>query len=169
MKATIHKENNDLIYFITFTVKNWYHIFDKNDRFRILSDTLTFFQKNQGLKIFAYVFMLNHVHLIIQSRDNNIIKFVRDFKRWTSSKIKENLIKYEPSVLKLFLDQHNNYSFWQDTNKPEIIATDKFFEQKLNYIFNNPVKKGYVDRPEYWKWSSANENSEIKINGFDLY
>ena len=149
---------------MTFVVKNWYYLFDRNNRFSILSNTLKFFQENKGLKIYGYVFMLNHIHLIIQS--NDVIGFVRDFKRWTSRELKSNLIKYEPEVLRLFLDNDNNYNFWQDTNKPEIIENEKFFMQKLNYIFNNPVKKDYVEKPEYWKWSSANENSEVKIEKF---
>ena len=152
------------MYFLTFTVKNWYYLFDRNNRFSILSNTLKFFQENKDLKIYGYVFMLNHIHLIIQS--SNVINFVRDFKRWTSRELKNDLIKYEPEVLKLFLDKENNYNFWQDTNKPEIIENEKFFIQKLNYIFNNPVKKDYVEKPEYWKWSSANENSEVKIEKF---
>ena len=108
--------------------------------------------------------MLNHVHLIVQS--DNIIGFVRDFKRWTSKELKNNLAKYEPEVLKLFLDNKNNYNFWQETNKPEIIENETFFMQKLNYILNNPVKKDYVEKQEFWKWSSANKNSEIKIESF---
>ena len=164
MKSVIHKENNNLMYFLTFVVKNWYYLFDRNNRFSILSNTLKFFQENKGLKIYGYVFMLNHIHLIIQS--NDVIGFVRDFKRWTSRELKNNLIKYEPEVLKLFLDNDNNYNFWQDTNKPEIIENEKFFMQKFNYIFNNPVRKDYVEKPEYWKWSSANENSEVKIEKF---
>ena len=27
--------------------------------------------------------------------------------------------------------------------------------QKVEYIHNNPVKKGYVDRHEHWRYSSA--------------
>ena len=27
-------------------------------------------------------------------------------------------------------------------------------EQKLEYIHENPVKRGYVDRPEHWRYSS---------------
>lgn len=161
MKLVVHKENNNLMYFLTFTVKNWYYLFNRNNRFEMLAKTLKFFQENKGLKIYAYVFMLNHMHLIIQS--DNVISFVRDFKRWTSRELKNDLIKYESEVLKLFLDKDNNYNFWQDTNKPEIIESEKFFIQKLNYVLNNPVKKDYVEKPEYWKWSSANKNSCIKI------
>lgn len=91
MKSVIHKENNNLMYFLIFVVKNWYYLFDRNNRFSILSNTLKFFQENKGLKIYGYVFMLNHIHLIIQS--NDVIGFVRDFKRWASRELKNNLIK----------------------------------------------------------------------------
>jgi hypothetical protein len=29
--------------------------------------------------------------------------------------------------------------------------------QKLDYIHHNPVKRGYVDLPEHWRWSSARD------------
>jgi putative transposase len=29
--------------------------------------------------------------------------------------------------------------------------------QKLDYIHCNPVKRGYVDLPEHWRWSSARD------------
>ena len=27
--------------------------------------------------------------------------------------------------------------------------------EKLVYIYNNPVKHGYVDQPEHWRYSNA--------------
>ena len=66
-------------------------------------------------------------------------------------------------TLKLFINKETGkYNFWQINNCPKIIGTEKFSLQKVNYIYNNPVRKRYVERPEYWKWSSANPNSEIK-------
>jgi hypothetical protein len=38
---------------------------------------------------------------------------------------------------------------------PILIYSDRFFNQKLNYIHNNPVEKGYVEAPEDWIYSSA--------------
>jgi len=130
------------------TIEKWYYIFDRYDRWDILAESLKYCQKNKGLKIFAYVFMLNHIHMIIQS--DNVAGFLRDFKTFTSKKFRDNLNKTEPKVLKLFIDKKTEkYSFWQKSNKPKIMETEKFFLQKMNYILNNPVKKGYVERPEY--------------------
>ncbi len=49
-----------------------------------------------------------------------------------------------------------------------LIEDGDFFDQKLNYIHDNPVRKGYVENPEHWKFSSArnyllNDHSMIKV------
>ena len=45
--------------------------------------------------------------------------------------------------------------FWQQDNHPIEIWSLKVFEQKLNYIHNNPVETGFVTDPIDWKYSSA--------------
>ena len=48
-----------------------------------------------------------------------------------------------------------DYQFWQEGIHPELIQTDEMMKQKINYIHNNPVKRGYVDKAEHWRYSSA--------------
>ena len=48
-----------------------------------------------------------------------------------------------------------NRQFWQQNNKPIELWPLKVFEQKLNYIHNNPVVSGFVTNPVDWKYSSA--------------
>jgi REP element-mobilizing transposase RayT len=152
--------NSGQIYFLTPTIKNWYYIFDRHERWQIIANSIKFFQQNKGLEVFAYVFMLNHLHLIVKSPD--IIGFMRDFKKFTSKKLIENIAASEPDVLCLF-QSDKGYEFWKSDNFPKLIEAEKFLLQKVNYIHENPVKKSYVERPEFWKWSSANPNSEIEI------
>jgi len=45
--------------------------------------------------------------------------------------------------------------FWQQHNQPIEIWSLKVFEQKLNYIHQNPVEAGFVTDPVDWKYSSA--------------
>jgi putative transposase len=162
-KNRVHLDVNHRTYFITLTIWNWYYIFDRHDRWRIIADSLKHCQENKGVQIYAYVFMLNHLHLIISAPD--VTGFLRDFKKFTSKKLIENLRETEPEVLELFKTE-DGYRFWKEDNQPKIIETEKFGLQKVNYIHNNPVVKGYVDRSQYWKWSSANPESEIKIVEF---
>ncbi|MDD3190277.1 MAG: transposase [Candidatus Pacebacteria bacterium] len=161
----ISKELNSEIYFITFTVKNWYYIFDRHNRFKILADSIKYCQKHKSLKLYAYVFMVNHVHMIVSAPD--MIAFVRDFKRYTASEIIKNIIATEPDVIKLF-QANEKWEFWQKTNMPKIIESEDYFKQKINYIHNNPVRKQYIQVPEHWFWSSANPTSVIEVENTEF-
>jgi putative transposase len=101
---------------------------------------------------------------------------MRDYKRFTSEKIsallrEENnkrLLSYFATAARL--DKKGNQTkIWQTGSHPEGIESGKFFDQKLNYIHENPVRKGFVRSPEDWLYSSArnyylNDHSMIKID-----
>jgi hypothetical protein len=53
--------------------------------------------------------------------------------------------------------RNTNYQFWTHENHSEHIFSNKFMEQKLEYIHNNPVRAGIVDKPEYYRYSSARD------------
>jgi putative transposase len=157
----VSTELNAGTYYLTLTVERWYYLFDRFNRWQILADALCYCQEHKDLELNGYVFMLNHLHMIVTSPD--VAGFLRDFKRFTSKKLKENIQSHEPRVLDLFVDEKGNYHFWTDTNAPKKIENPAFYLQKLNYIHENPVRKGYVERPEYWCWSSANPSSLLNV------
>ncbi len=156
----INEELNDEIYFITCTVNRWYYVFDRYDRWDILSDSLIHCQEHKELRVYAYVFMLNHIHLLVQSSD--VSGFLRDFKKYTALELFKNIKKTEPRVADLFM-RDDRFSIWQKTNMPQLIESEKFFIQKKNYIEENPVRKNYVLSPEHWVHSSANPRTPIVI------
>ena len=151
----INKELNEGTYFLTFTVKNRYYVLDRHYRWNIIANSLKYFQKNKKLKLYGFVFMINHLHLIIFSKDT--IGFIRDFKKFVAREILKNIRQTEPNALKLFRVQVRDteptvrdteptdrnaestptYEFWNKTNMPELIESEKFFLQKLNYIHEN--------------------------------
>ena len=148
-------------YYLTFTVRNWYYIFDRHNRFQILADSLKYCQQHKRLKIYAYVFMINHMHIISSSPD--MIGFIRDYKKYTSKEIQNNIIATEPNVLTLFHLGSGKYEVWARTNMPKMIENEAYLLQKMEYIHENPVRRQYVKTPEDWLWSSANPESEIVV------
>ena len=105
--------------------------------------------------------MLNHIHLISSSRENILLSDVmRDFKRHTSTTIAKMLENDDDRFLLYIFrkaegKKGSNYKVWQDEYHPEAIYSEKWFHQKLNYLHENPVRKGFVLNPEDWKFSSA--------------
>ena len=105
--------------------------------------------------------MINHLHLIVSG--NDIIGFIRDFKRHTSKEVQNNIIATEPKVLKLFDLGNGKYEFWSRTNMPKMLENEDYLFQKVNYIHENPVRRQYVKNPKDWRWSSANSDNDIVI------
>ncbi len=156
------------IYFITCTAVGWVDIFSRRQCKDIIVDSLKFCQLNKGLLLFAYVIMESHVHLVVSASldSEGISAILRDFKRFTSSQIlkwiynnpKESRKDWMDVVFKYhgkFNSKNNVYQVWQQNNCPELCVWPKFTMQKINYIHNNPVKAGIVDRPEDYVYSSA--------------
>ncbi|MDZ7611254.1 MAG: transposase [Candidatus Moranbacteria bacterium] len=123
----VSKQLNAGTYFITITTRRWYYVLDRYGRWNLLANSLRWFQKNKNLKIYGFVFMLNHVHLLVESDD--VIGFIRDFKSFNSKQIIENIKKYEPNVLKLFEAADGKYELWEKTNMPKVVEDEKYFYQ----------------------------------------
>lgn len=161
-------------YFITFTVIDWLDVFLREEYANILIDSIKYCQKNKGLEIYAYCIMPSHVHMIASANEGNLGTILRDMKRHTAKAIVK-AIEENPTESKreLFIEhfygageisnRHKNFQFWQETNHPVELYSDKFIIQKENYIHMNPVEMGLVSRPEYYRYSSASDESPIKI------
>ena len=50
---------------------------------------------------------------------------------------------------------NTNYQFWQQSNHPIELNTNKKREQRLNYTHQNPVEAGFVLSAEEYLYSSA--------------
>ncbi|MDD5460771.1 MAG: hypothetical protein PHG00_03930 [Methylococcales bacterium] len=58
-------ELNAETYYRTLSVQRWYYLFDRYNRWQIMSDSSRYCLDNKGLELNGYVFMLNHIHLIV--------------------------------------------------------------------------------------------------------
>jgi hypothetical protein len=66
-----------------------------------------------------------------------------------------NLILQQLTFYKTHHKMESNYQFWQEGTHPQQIQDAEMMRQKLDYIHYNPVKRGYVDEPVHWRYSSA--------------
>jgi REP element-mobilizing transposase RayT len=162
----------DKLYYITLQVVDWIDIFSRQKYRDIIIENLTYCQKNKGLDIFAWVIMSNHIHLIVRSETAELSATLRDFKSYTSKVILEEIKTSSESrkdwMLQLFKDaafkhvRNSEYQFWTHENHAEILHSNKFIQQKLGYIHNNPVRAGIVFNAEEYKYSSAIDYADGK-------
>jgi REP element-mobilizing transposase RayT len=169
--STGYKINEgDELYYLTFQIVGWVDIFTRKAYRDIVIESLQYCAKNKGLNIFAYVIMSNHIHMLAQSQNNNLSDVIRDFKNHTSRKFLEVIEEGAESRsdwMKVVFGYHGkyknkqNFQIWTHENHAEHIYSQKFIEQKIEYIHNNPVRAGIVARPEDYLYSSARNYADL--------
>ncbi|MBX7045857.1 MAG: transposase [Ignavibacteria bacterium] len=104
--------------------------------------------------------MPNHFHAVCQHE--NLSRIISDFKKITAKQIikqlendKKDLVLAQFSRLKKKFKTESTYQVWQEGFHPLEINNQKIFNQKVEYIHFNPVRKGLVKNAEDWKYSSA--------------
>jgi putative transposase len=150
------------VYFITCTVSRWVDVYSRSLYADIVVDSLRYCQLHKGLKIYGWVIMTNHIHLIVSSEvPHRLSDVLRDFKKFTASKILDRIKSSTWESRKAWMiwlfNRGGNQRFWKPGFHPKEIHTQAFFEQKLEYIHLNPVRAGLVDTPEAWRYSSARD------------
>lgn len=175
MSKTASQTN--VLYFVTLTIVDWVSIFIRRKYFEFIIDNLQYCQKNKGLEIFEYVIMPNHIHMICLGRDNPLSDILRDFKSFTSKEL-YNLIKNNSKesrrkwMISIFDKQgkknnlNQDFQLWKNYNWPTPLTSNSIIDQKAKYIIYNPVKAGFVSKPEDYLHSSAHPDNPLKLKKF---
>ncbi|MGB8170354.1 MAG: transposase [Chthoniobacteraceae bacterium] len=149
-------------HFVTSTIVGWLPVFTTAARCQIIVDSLEYCRAHKGLKIHAWVVLENHLHAILAAPD--LSRVLADFKRHTARRILELLAAEECEWLLHLLRQwraahktESEFQVWQEGSHPQALMSDAVMQQKLEYLHNNPVKRGLVAVPEHWRYSSAHE------------
>jgi REP element-mobilizing transposase RayT len=150
------------VYFVTYSVVDWLPVFTTGTACQLLTQSLTFCHQQKGLRINAYVIMPTHFHAIIFDKDHNnenLVAALDAFRKFTGRALADHVLAQCPAAISEVLYETSghdrNRRFWQPTRHPEGINSEKFWRQKLDYLHDNPCRKGLVLYPEYWRYSSA--------------
>ncbi len=101
------------------------------------------------MTIFSYVILEKHLHLVAQSDD--IAKSMQKFKAYSAYELLKLLEKKNATTLLKQFSFHqkahktkSTYQIWEDGFHPKLIQSEAMMFEKINYIHQNPVKRGYI-------------------------
>jgi REP element-mobilizing transposase RayT len=146
--------------FFTATILEWKHLL-KQDKYKdIIVNSMSFLVAGKRAKIYGFVLIPNHIHLIWQINQTYKLEAVqRNFLKFTAQKIKTDLKNNHPQVLEKFLVnlKDRKYQLWEINPLSVDLFAEKVFLQKLNYIHQNPIQEKWklADLPENYFYSSA--------------
>lgn len=165
-------------HFVTLTVVDWIDVFTRKRYKDSIIESLQYCIQNKGMILYGYVIMSNHIHMIVQSDQEDVSGLLRDFKKFTAKKILEQIQSQPESRREWMLSRfkkatethqrNKEFQFWRYGNHPEEIYSQKFLWSKLDYIHLNPVRAGIVSKASHYNYSSAsnylNDNGLLEIN-----
>ena len=154
------------LYFVTFAVVGWIDLFIRNEYKEIMLESWRYCQAKKGLEIYGWCIMTSHIHMIVGTHGENLEDIMRDMKKHTSIALKNAIKKHPVESRKewiLFLmekagkknSQNIDFQLWQQDNHPIELYDDRILHQKLDYLHDNPVVAGFVEKPEDYFYSSA--------------
>ncbi|MBD2552728.1 transposase [Limnothrix sp. FACHB-708] len=150
----------DRPHFLTCTIVQWLPIFTRPEAVAIVFDSWQYLRQNDRFQLYGYVILENHLHLIAQAPQ--LDRCIARFKSFTARQTIDLLQRHNAQTLlgqlafaKAAHKGDREYQLWQEGSHAELILSDDMMREKLDYIHNNPVKRGYVDDPADWRYSSA--------------
>lgn len=148
------------IYFWTATIKDWINLLAPTENKHVIIDSLAWLCKKELARIYGYVIMPNHIHLLWEQLKMNGEEFPKNsLLKHTAHIFCKNIKTGNEEMLNRFLVKASDRQFnvWQrDPMAIQILSREMAF-QKLDYIHHNPVKEKWKlsDTSEGYRFSSA--------------
>jgi putative transposase len=138
-KGLVRYQESGGFHFVTFSCYQRRPLLGFSAVYRVFERQLEAVRVRYRLVVAGYVLMPEHVHLLVgEPQKDSLAGALQVLKQLTSRKLK----------------QPGAAQFWQRRYYDFNVHSEEKRVEKLRYMHRNPVKRGLVDKPEEWQWSS---------------
>lgn len=156
------------VHHLTGTVHGWQPVLLSPNILPIFSSEFNRMLVRWDVLLLGFVIMPEHFHMLVQSKQaENILNYIRGGRRSISGKVRW-LIEEDNKIITAFYPNHDidlsvfysktggksRFRFWKEKPRVFPISREEDVLKKLDYIHNNPVRRGLVKSPEEWEYSS---------------
>jgi putative transposase len=139
------------LHFLTFSCYHRQPLLDNAQRRDLFLRVLEQVRRRYHWVVLGYVVMPEHVHLLVSNPpDRKLSTAIQALKLGFARRVlaeQRRSLDTERSTL-------GTRRIWQARYYDFNISTARKRVEKLRYIHRNPVKRGLVTAPEFWRWSS---------------
>ncbi|MEF3192276.1 MAG: transposase [Campylobacterales bacterium] len=125
---------------------------DDSDRL-FWQETVAKYAKELEIAIHAYVWMDNHVHLLVTTPNQEAAS------RWIQSVGRTYVARFNTR-------HQRSGTLWEGRFKSSLVDSETYLITCMRYIELNPVRAGIVSHPKEYPWSSWHTNAEGEHNTF---
>ena len=147
-------------YFWTITINKWQHLLQSDENKMIIINSLQWLVQNELVKIYGYIIMPNHIHLMWEQLKMNCKEFPKNsFEKFTSKTFIDNMKVANDAALKNYAvtAADRQYNIWLRDPLAIRIVNREMAAQKLDYMHLNPMQPHWLlcNNPADYRFSSA--------------
>lgn len=144
MPRTARVAPKEYLYHILTRGNNRQDVFKDEKDYKKYLEILKKYKDKYKFKLYHYVFMTNHIHLVIEPKEEG-------------GSLAEIMKGINLSYAQYYKRRYNYTGhFWQDRYKSIIISKDNYLLACGSYVELNPVRARIVEDPKEYTWSSYN-------------
>jgi putative transposase len=160
-----HLDDDHSVRYITFSCFHRQQYLNNDIAKKLLIEQIDISRINNNFKLLGYVLMPEHVHLVIFPETGTKIGTLL-------GSIKKRMSKRYFQIIDINTAS-KRYVFWEKRCYDHNCRSTETVREKIKYCHNNPVKRGLVDNPGDWRWSShnwycGNRDVPILIDAYEL-
>jgi hypothetical protein len=148
------------VYFWTITINKWKHLLKHDDNKMIVINSLQWLVQKSLVKIYGYVLMPNHIHLLWEQLSMNGKEFPKNsFEKFTAKSLVNKMKQHNDENLKSYavIASDRGYNIWLRDPLAVLVTGREMALQKLEYIHLNPIQPHWLlcNEPADYRFSSA--------------
>jgi len=167
-------------HFVTIVTNKRVEVFKHQDIARMAIDTILFYEKRGDFKVKGFIVMPDHVHMICEcfhpasgsdrspglfanthpgsGRSPDLPSIIRNIKKYIAKEAIQCLSVLDKTMLSHIQlpkpkKRKHTYQLWQPDYYDFNILTDGKLNEKLKYMYENPIRKGLCDSPFDYEFS----------------
>lgn len=122
-----------------------------DDEFKHFLNLLQQYRAKFSFKIYDYVLMQSHVHLLLSTHEGNTLDVAMG--------------EFCLAFSKHYNDRNERSGhFWRERYWCRVVTDDRYALACLRYFARNPLKAGLVARPEQWMWGGCRFYAGMECN-----
>jgi putative transposase len=139
MAQLVRYQQCGCFHFVTFSCYRRAALLGTAAAYSVFERKLEEVRQRYGFVVAGYVLMPEHVHLLVgEPRRSSLSVALQVLKQQISRKLKAR------GEVPFWQRRYYDFNVWSEEKRVE----------KLRYMHRNPVKRGLVEKPEDWPWSS---------------
>ena len=148
------------VYFWTATISKWQYLLKDDSLKQVIIDSLSYLSAQNKIKVYAFVIMPNHIHLIWEMTEANGKETpYESFLKFTAHRFQKIIKAFNTKEYATYNvnESSRKQRYWKRDALAIQIINREMAQQKIEYIHNNPLQAHWklASEPEAYYYSSA--------------